>query len=160
MRRLTLVILSLALTGCTIKPNDALIKAASQCDIAEMEAALTRGADIHFMDKKGNDALTISTIRGKPECVRILLKHGAKIRFTKSVLSAPEIAASMGHDEVLSVFFESGFSPNWRDPSGRTLLHAAAEGQEKKPCNSSLTRVHQLTGISTMETPRYFSQLE
>jgi ankyrin repeat protein len=112
------------------------------------------------MDKKGNDALTILTIRGKPECVRILLKHGAKIRFTKSVLSAPEIAASMGHDEVLSVFFESGFSPNWRDPSGRTLLHAAAEGQEKKPCNSSLTRVHQLTGISTMETPRYFSQLE
>ena len=131
MQRFAFAIASLFLASCTTDLNESLAKAVSRCDIAEIEAALGRGADINFVNKEGYDALAIATMRDKPACVRVLLKRGANIRFTKTVMSAPEIAASMGHNEVLAVFFESGFPPNWQGPSGRTLLHAAAEGQDK-----------------------------
>lgn len=131
MQRLLSSIFSLVLASCTTDPNESLVTAASQCDIAKLKTALSQGAGVNFVDKNGYDALTISTKRDQPKCVRILLNHGANIRFTKNAMSAPEIAASMGHNDVLSVFFESGFPTNWQDPSGRTLLHVAAEGQDK-----------------------------
>lgn len=123
--------ISFILVACVMEPNESLLKAASNGDVAEIEAALSKGANINFADEKGNDALIISAMQDKPESVRILLKRGAKITCTNTVLSAPEVAALMGHNEVLSVFFESGFPATWQGPNGRTLLHAAAEGQEK-----------------------------
>lgn len=131
MRSVTIAAICLLLAACANGPNESLLKAASQGDVTAIQEALNKGADINFSDEEGNDALGTAAEHDHPECVRVLLKRGAKIRYTNSRFSPPEVAALMGHDDVLLVFFEEGFSPNWQGPSGRTLLHAAAEGQDK-----------------------------
>jgi ankyrin repeat protein len=130
MWRVITVITVLLVGGCTANPNEALFEAAASGDVGGLEKAIAQGGDVNSVNSEGQDLLTISSLRDKPEAVRFLLAHEAKIKDNDTRLSAPELAASMGHDAILEAFFEAGFPPTWTSKDGKTLLHAAAEGNE------------------------------
>lgn len=132
MRTFTLAVIAFLLAACSKTPNDALLGAASSGDVPGMVQALEKGANLNYLNKEGYDALRTAAEGDHAEGVRLLLKLGARIRKTSKAMSAPEIAASRGYNDVLALFFKSGLSPKWKTSSGGTLLHAAADGGGEK----------------------------
>lgn len=100
-------------------------------NIAMMELFLARGADIHRVNRHGEQALQLAAWRGQIEAVRWLLDHGASASRADRAWSALHYAVFAGHDAVARLLIERGADINARAPNDATvLMMAAREGRE------------------------------
>lgn len=83
-------------------PDNALRRAASLGDVAEVRAALARGADVHGADARGRNALMLAAQRGDAGLVRLLLEAGADpARTDRDGLTAADLARLAGHEATV-----------------------------------------------------------
>ncbi len=100
-------------------------------NIAMMELFLSRGADIHHVNRHGEQALQLAAWRGQIESVRWLLDHGASVSRAGRAWSALHYAVFAGHDAVARLLMARGADINARAPNDATvLMMAAREGRE------------------------------
>ncbi len=100
-------------------------------NIPIMELFLSRGADIHRVNRHGEQALQLAAWRGQIEAVRWLLEHGADLNRDGKAWSALHYAVFAGHDAVARLLIERGADVNARAPNDATvLMMAAREGRE------------------------------
>lgn len=100
--------------------------------VAEVQAALARGADLALPNGEGLRPLDIAVRHNTVEVVGLLLEAGADPN-AKSENAVPPLihAVERGDDAFLHVLFQSGADPNWADRDGVTALHRAALGTSK-----------------------------
>ena len=79
--------------------------------VAELDALLSRGADIDARDRHGQTAVMLAAIDGHARVVEWLAMHGADLDHTaKFGLSALMLAVVRGHAEVVRVLVAAGAS--------------------------------------------------
>lgn len=124
------LLICLLLVGCEKDKNSQLLAASAEGDVQRVEELLAKNADINASDNNNRSPLREAARRNKPEMVRFLLDRGAVIKREGRSFSAPQIAVSMGHIEVVKVFLATGMDPDLRGIYGQTLLHIAAQDGE------------------------------
>ena len=96
-----------------------------------MELFLSRGADIHHVNRHGEQALQLAAWRGQIEAVRWLLDHGASASRAGKAWSALHYAVFAGHEDIARLLMARGADINARAPNDATvLMMAAREGRE------------------------------
>ncbi len=109
----------------------ALLKAASDGDIARVQQLLGEGANIEAKNRDGNTPLNLAAWNGKTEAVRLLLEKRANIA-AKDVngTAALALAAHQGQVEVVKLLLETGTNIEAKKDDGTTALGLAAfQGQ-------------------------------
>jgi hypothetical protein len=77
--------------------------------VAELDALLSRGADIDARDRHGQTAVMMAAMDGNARVVEFLATHGADLDHTaKFGLSATMLAVVRGHAEVVRVLVGAG----------------------------------------------------
>ncbi|MBK6403000.1 MAG: ankyrin repeat domain-containing protein [Rhodocyclaceae bacterium] len=100
-------------------------------NIPMMELFLSRGADIHHVNRHGEQALQLAAWRGQIEAVRWLLDHGASASRAGKAWSALHYAVFAGHEDIARLLMARGADINARAPNDATvLMMAAREGRE------------------------------
>lgn len=112
--------------------SDDLFQAASAGDVAGIEAALARGADIDWLNcDLGRTALIHATIERQPRVVEALLRHGASPDIPSTLILhwAPlGWAAFAGDDEIVRMLLAQGASVDLASSDlKRTALMTAAQ---------------------------------
>jgi hypothetical protein len=108
-----------------------LMIAAWEGNLPMMELFLSRGADIHRVNRHGEQALQLAAWRGRREAVRWLLDHGADVNRAGKAWGALHYAVFAGHDDVARLLIERGADIDARAPNDSTaLMMAAREGRE------------------------------
>jgi uncharacterized protein len=99
--------------------------AISEHHAAVAEELVRRVADIDARSKSGSTALMFAAQQGDADCVRILLRAGAKPNdsMEKSGLTPLIIASAMAQAEAVTVLLDAGADPNAVDARGYTALH-------------------------------------
>lgn len=101
-------------------------------NIAMMELFVARGADVHKINRFGEQALQLAAWRGQMEAVRWLLDHGAQVNRDGDQWAALHYAVFAGRQEVAQLLMARGADVNARSTNGSTvLMMAAREGQEE-----------------------------
>jgi hypothetical protein len=86
-------------------------KAVRRGAVAELDALLSRGADIDARDRHGQTAVMLAAVEGNARVVEWLAMHGADLDHTaKFGLSALMLAVVRGHAEVVRVLVAAGAS--------------------------------------------------
>lgn len=100
-------------------------------NIAMMELFLSRGADIHHVNRHGEQALQLAAWRGRTEAVRWLLDRGASVSRAGKAWSALHYAVFAGHEDIARLLMARGADIDARAPNDATvLMMAAREGRE------------------------------
>ncbi len=108
-----------------------LMIAAWEGNIPMMELFVARGADLHQVNRFGEEALQLAAWMGRTEAVRWLLDRGAAVNRQGSAWSALHYAVFAGHADAARLLMERGADVNGRAPNGSTvLMMAAREGKE------------------------------
>lgn len=108
-----------------------LMIAAWEGNIAMMELFLARGADIHRVNRFGEQALQLAAWKGHADAVRWLLDRGAAASRKGMEWSALHYAVFAGRKEIARLLVDRGADVNARVPNGSTvLMMAAREAQE------------------------------
>lgn len=96
-------------------------------------ALLEQGANIHWADKDGYQALHLASLQGNLAIVELLLSHGADANAISSRFATSlHLAATRGHVEVVDVLLDAGVSVDHAKHDGWTALHkAAANGHDE-----------------------------
>lgn len=109
-----------------------LMIAAWEGNLPLMELFLARGADLHKVNRHGEQALQLAAWRGRLDAVRFLLERGARVNRDGKEWSALHYAVFAGHDQVARLLLERGADINARTPNESTaLMMAAREGHEQ-----------------------------
>jgi len=95
---LLVAVLVLILTSACSK-GPALIDAATNGDVAKVQALLAEGADVNYQDQYGRTALFSAAKRGHTEAVRILLTKGAEVNHKSK---AGKTALSMADTKAIA----------------------------------------------------------
>lgn len=100
-------------------------------NLAMMELFLSRGADIHRVNRHGEQALQLAAWRGRIEAVRWLLDRGATVNRGGKAWGALHYAVFAGRGEVARLLMARGADIDARAPNDSTvLMMAAREGKE------------------------------
>lgn len=100
-------------------------------NIPMMALFLERGADLHKVNRQGEQALQLAAWRGKIEAVRWLLDRGASVSREGKAWSALHYAVFAGHEDIARLLMARGADINARAPNDATvLMMAAREGRE------------------------------
>ena len=90
-----------------IAPEDAIVTAAFDGNLAAVEALIKAGADVNFKVNEGGTALMMASQRGHTEVVRALLKGGADVDATDdSGVTALMLASEKGDVDVVRLLQE------------------------------------------------------
>lgn len=101
-------------------------------NVAMMELFHSRGADINYTNRIGEQALQLAAWNGRVEAVKWLLERGASVVRGDKQWSALHYAAFAGHKEIADLLLERGADINARTPNGSTaLMMAVREGREE-----------------------------
>jgi hypothetical protein len=101
-------------------------------NIAMMELFHSRGADINFTNRIGEQALQLAAWNGRLEAVKWLIERGASAVRGEKQWSALHYAAFAGHRQIADLLLERGADINARTPNGSTaLMMAVREGREE-----------------------------
>lgn len=95
-------------------------------NIAMMELFLARGADIHRVNRFGEQALQLAAWKGHADAVRWLLDRGAAASRKGMEWGALHYAVFAGRKEIARLLMERGADVNARAPNGSTVLMMAA----------------------------------
>ena len=107
-----------------------LISAAKSGDVAGIQAALDRGANIEATDNDGQTALMQAARWGHADAVKLLLEKGANVKSTdKNGTTALLCAAPNGSADMVKLLLEKGSDIEAKDDDGYTaLMNAAIKG--------------------------------
>jgi uncharacterized protein len=96
-----------------------------------MELFLSRGADIHRMNRNGEQALMLAAWKNRPAAVQWLIAHGAKLNSAKDrTWTALHYAVFAGNGELVDALLAAGADVNARSTNGSTVvMMAAREGK-------------------------------
>jgi excisionase family DNA binding protein len=104
-----------------------LQRAVDQGDVSNVNALISRGADVNARTEDGWTPLMLATIKGYAEVARALLKQGADVNArNKKGWTALMFAVSMGDLETMRVLLEGNAEIDVRDNDGKTALMQAA----------------------------------
>jgi ankyrin repeat protein len=131
--RILLISVLLAFAGCgSLNPDTPLTSAASQNQIAEVQALLAQGDDPNGKDSHGWSPLMWAARKGNIFVVRALLKAGANPDLRDSYRNGwtPLIHAIHKHQNKTALaLLDGGGDPNVKAPDGGTaLIMAAGDG--------------------------------
>lgn len=137
------------------EPLNSLHEALSGRNIAQLEAALSRGADINARDENGDTVLHLACRRGRLPLIRLLLYHGADVNAKNNdgktpldilslkpprlktaelliekgaSISTIHVAAFVGNLEKVKGFIEAGTDMDTKSEDGQTPLFTAVYG--------------------------------
>ena len=122
-------------TSTTEEFNDYLLVAAMGWGYEEIQELLNDGANINATDDNGWSALHHVSLRGKPDCVKLLLDRGANIDTpsTKKGTTALHLASFYGKPKCVEILLKFGANPNATDNKyGETALHLASRAGNLK----------------------------
>ena len=113
-------------------PNDDLLSAAFNGDIALVKASLRAGADVNAKTNTGITALMEAVWMGKANMIRLLLKGGADVNAkADNGTTALMQAAGMGKANKIRLLLKGGADVNARDANdGTTALMQAVMNRE------------------------------
>jgi ankyrin repeat protein len=88
---------------------------------------LQHGANVHCLDKDGDNPLHDAAGSGHIEILSILLKHGADVQCLNNNRNSPlHLAAGQGHSEILTILLQYGADVHCLNKKGNSPLHFAA----------------------------------
>ena len=111
---------------------DELVRAAGEGNLAEVQAALSRGGDVNAQEElAGRTALMAAAAAGRLEVVKLLIDKSANLQAKDSGgWTALMVAVREERTDVVRALLEKGADPNVRDNCGWTpLMVASLEGQ-------------------------------
>ena len=108
--------------------NDALLAAAAQGSLADIQSLLDRQADVNARAADQSTPLHLATSNGHLQCIELLLDHRANVNARSADYSTPlHLAANNGHHQCIEPLLDRGASINARDSADDTPLHRAAK---------------------------------
>ena len=106
--------------------NVTLQNAVSGSDAAQVQQALTEGADVDTVADQGMTPLSRAAIRSQDDIARILIQHGANVRWADAYGNTPlYLAAEYGSPEIVRMLLAKGANPNVRTKLGHSVLDVA-----------------------------------
>ncbi len=111
-----------------INPNQKLVDAAEQGDIAELYLQLESNIDYNWRDSNGRTALMAATHANQVEAVKLLIRAGADINIQDKMLDNPFLyAGAEGLLEILRLCIEANANTKLTNRYGGSALIPAAE---------------------------------
>ncbi len=106
--------------------------AAKNGDLAKLQEALSKDADVNGHDDKGITPLAWAAMAGQTEAAQLLIKKGAKINGKNSDGGSPlHGAAFLGQTEIVELFIKNKADLNIVNNKGETPLNSAAHGWDE-----------------------------
>lgn len=106
--------------------NFSLIQAAGRGDMTSFNLALGLGANIHAMDRQGNNAVLLATEGQQSQMLRMLLEKGVDPDARGGSGFTPLTYAAMrGLSRDMRLLLKAGADPNKRNAAGDGPLHLA-----------------------------------
>ena len=125
-------VMQLPLGGFKFGDNsDALPSAAEQNKIDEVQTRLSAGDNPNTVDKNGRTALIHAAMLGNTAMAKLLIDHGASVKFRDRLGNTPlHWAADRGNAELVSLLLAADAPVNEENKQGITpLMMAAGRGQ-------------------------------
>lgn len=111
-----------------IPTNSALLQATVNHEIADMQAALAKGASANTVNQHGITAIQYAALHGFSDAITLLKSSGGDIIQTNfDGMQAIHFAAMTHQTSALATLISLGASPNAVDYKGNTPLHYAAQ---------------------------------
>ncbi|WP_428936839.1 ankyrin repeat domain-containing protein [Fontivita pretiosa] len=112
----------------------ALMIAASNGDLHTTRELLSRGADLHAVDRCGRTALAHAACAGKTDVARLLLDRGASVNQPDSLGMTPLAHAALyAHVSTVALLLSRGADPNAACDDGTTPLMLAVTSHRCSP---------------------------
>ena len=106
--------------------------AAKTGDLAKLQEALSKGADVNGHDDKGITPLSWAAMAGQTEAAQLLIKKGAKINGINRDGATPlHASAFFGQTEIVELFIKNKANLNIANRDGETPLDSAAHGWDE-----------------------------
>ncbi len=115
--------------------DDALWEAAEECDLAKVEAALDRGANVNQPDPYCDNytALHFLAVSDHAEGVELLVSHGADVGARTFHGETPlHVASTAAATAAVAKLLEVGAPRGARDKWGKTALDIALDGEHNQ----------------------------
>ncbi len=107
--------------------DDDFLKLCRSGDSAQVEEAVTNGANVNAKSYKGKTALMFAITNGDSEVAEVLIKHGANVNARNNYgRTALMEAAREGQTELAKILLANGADVNARNSDGWTALIIAA----------------------------------
>jgi uncharacterized protein len=129
VRKVVLLWLAAPVLAIAAPAPDALLTAAREGEITQLEAALRAGVDPNAAEPDGTRALHLAVSRDDLPATRALLARGADVRAATNLQVTPLLLACInGNAQIAGLLLAAKADPNARDQAGETMLMAAARG--------------------------------
>ena len=106
--------------------------AAKNGDLAKLQEALSKGADVNGHDDKGITPLSWAAMAGQTEAAQLLIKKGAKINGKNRDGATPlHASAFFGQTEIVELLIKNKANLNLTNGEGETPLDSASHGWDE-----------------------------
>ena len=106
--------------------------AAKNGDLAKLQEALSKGADVNGHDDKGITPLSWAAMAGQTEAAQLLIKKGAKINGKNRDGATPlHASAFFGQTEIVELLIKNKANLNLTNGKGETPLDSASHGWDE-----------------------------
>ena len=101
-------------------------------DLAKLQEALSKGADVNGQDDKGITPLSWAAMAGQTEAAQLLIKKGAKINGKNRDGATPlHASAFFGQTEIVELLIKTKANLNLTNGKGETPLDSASHGWDE-----------------------------
>ena len=109
--------------------NHSFIKAVIAGDIKSVQVLLKEGANVNFIEGRGDTALLIAVNFGYENMVKFLVANGANVNFVKDITgdTALHFAANQGYQKIVEFLVDNGANVNFKVKDGDTALFLALD---------------------------------
>ena len=107
--------------------NKDFVELCKSGNIAEVERAITEGANVNSRDNTGTTALMYLVLNGYAEVAELLLKNSAEVNMKSNLgYTALMLASSNGYTDIAELLMRYGADVNARELRGLTALMLAS----------------------------------
>ena len=107
--------------------SDALLNRVGKGDIKDVEKLLSEGADVNYINKKGQFALYNACSNGDADMIALLLKNKAQIDLKFKGWSSLTIASYGNHIAVVELLLKNNANVDSQNNDGASALHISSE---------------------------------